>query len=181
MITNQVTTRRNTMIFKIITMLVIGLSVFGIFTLINKMLGGVIPRWIMPACIALSLVSYHVYDEYTWAKRTMTGIENKETPFRLLEARTDTALWRPWGYIFPMTTELDVVLENSLTDAEDGTKEAVMIRYIHPGMTTTLLMKYSCEDKAYALKIENEGRLIAYKMSDMMKSTLCDGKVVNPF
>ncbi|CAA6813372.1 MAG: Unknown protein [uncultured Thiotrichaceae bacterium] len=163
------------MLFKLIAMLFIGLTIYGIYSLLNKLLSGSIPRWVLPASIALSMVLYHIYDEYTWADRTIDGIEAENTLYHVVGIKEDQAFWRPWTYIWPLKIEINIVLDSSITKAEDGSNEAVLIQYRHPGMSTTFLMKYSCTDAAYILKAENAAIPAAFTMNDSMKKELCNG------
>ena len=162
------------MLLKFFIMAALGFGVFGTFMLLNKLLGARIPKWVMPVCIGLALIIYHTYDEYSWGGRTMKGLHSKDVPFRVVDVREKSSIWRPWTKIWPLTSEIDIVLQNSIVEASDDAKEGIMIRYRQPAGQSTLLMRFSCAEKIYALKAENDSDAALFQMGDMMRDALCE-------
>lgn len=98
-----------------------GFGLMGIVMLINRLTGRRMGRWVFPATVALGMIGYTVWAEYTWPTRTVEG-----SPQMLLASHNQVSVfYRPWTYIWPQTTRLTAI-DQSAT-------------YVHPGQPQLVL------------------------------------------
>lgn len=89
------------MLFEFIATLATGAGLAGIVFAINKLLGGRLPKWMMPAAAGLGMLFYAVWSEYTWFDRNERGMGSD----MIVASTSERAeMLRPWTYLFPVTT-----------------------------------------------------------------------------
>ena len=86
------------MFVELIATLVAGVAGAGLVMLINRMLGGRLPRWFAPVAAGLAMLVTTISNEYGWYDRTRQTL-----PDELVVAQTveNQAFYRPWTYIVP--------------------------------------------------------------------------------
>lgn len=87
------------MFFELIAAILAGVAAAGVVLLLNKILGGRLPKWLTPAAAGAAMIGFTILMEYTWFDRT-TG----EFPESVIIANTHEArnLWRPWTFAVPL-------------------------------------------------------------------------------
>ena len=103
------------MLFELIATVVAGFAGAGCALILNKLIGGRLPRWIMPVAAGAAMLGTAIANEYGWYARTAAGL-----PEGLEVAMTveDRAIYRPWGYLFPFVSRfLAVDTANARTHA----------------------------------------------------------------
>ena len=89
------------MVFELIAVIVAGFAGAGATLLLNKLLGGRLPRWVMPVAAGCAMLAVTITNEYGWYARTSGAL-----PEGLEVATTveDRAFYRPWTYIVPFVS-----------------------------------------------------------------------------
>ncbi|MCY4167446.1 MAG: hypothetical protein OXD36_05610 [Rhodobacter sp.] len=87
------------MLFELIATIVAGFAGAGVALLINRMLVGRLPRWIVPTAAGAAMLATTTANEYGWHERTVAAL-----PPGLEVAMTveDRAIYRPWARVFPL-------------------------------------------------------------------------------
>ncbi|SNS58500.1 hypothetical protein [Tropicimonas sediminicola] len=94
------------MFFELIAAIVAGLAAAGGVLLLNRISGGRLPRWSMPAAAGAAIIGFTIFMEYNWFDRTTSDFpEGVEVTFTH-EAR---APWRPWTYLWPLVDRFSAV------------------------------------------------------------------------
>jgi hypothetical protein len=86
------------MFVELIATIVAGVAAAGLVMLINRVLGGRMPRWLAPVMAGVAMLATTISNEYGWYART------KETlPDDLVVAQTveNRSFYRPWTYVLP--------------------------------------------------------------------------------
>ncbi|WP_208349471.1 hypothetical protein [Pseudaestuariivita rosea] len=83
-----------------------GFAAAGMVMLLNKMLGGRLPRSLIPISAGVAMLGTTISLEYNWYSRTEQAL-----PEGIVVAQTveETAVYRPWTYVFPQTTRFIAV------------------------------------------------------------------------
>jgi hypothetical protein len=86
------------MFLELIATFIAGIAGAGLVMLLNKVLGGRLPRWLMPVAAGAAMLLSTISSEYSWYSRTSgnlpEGVEVAET----IESQV---MYRPWTYAFP--------------------------------------------------------------------------------
>ena len=94
------------MFLELIATFVAAIGAVGIVLLLNRATGGRLPRWSAPVAAGATMIAFAIWSEYSWATRTRAELPEGTTVFRSFE---QSAIWKPWTYIWPQTTALAVV------------------------------------------------------------------------
>ncbi|MCB1388569.1 MAG: hypothetical protein KDK12_05400 [Rhodobacteraceae bacterium] len=114
------------MLIDLIGALASGLGLMGLVLLINRVvLRGRVGRWIYPATVALGMVAYTVWSEYTWADRTIDALPQ----LALATESGDPVFYRPWTYVFPQTTRM-IAVDLAQTRTHPDQPDLVMTRIV---------------------------------------------------
>lgn len=94
------------MLFELIAAIVAGFAGAGVILLLNRMLRGRLPRWLMPVAAGGAMIATAIANEYGWYPRTVGAL-----PEGLEVATTvkETAVYRPWTYVAPFVTRFIAV------------------------------------------------------------------------
>ncbi len=87
------------MFWDFIAMIAAGAGLAGIIMLLRKMSRGKIPSWAIPAAIGLGMLSFSIWNEYTWYPRAVSALPAQVA---VISAPPTKQMWRPWTYVFPM-------------------------------------------------------------------------------
>ena len=88
------------MALELIAAIALALGTAGIVILLRKLSGGRIPKIMLPASVAIALVSFAVWGDYSWSARTVAAMPERVS---LVETVSHSNAWRPWTYAFPVT------------------------------------------------------------------------------
>lgn len=83
------------MVFELIGGLSAGLGLLGIVFLLNRILGGRIPGWVYPTSVAVGLLSFTVWAEYSWADRALGA----QPQLQLADTIAEPSPLRPFSYV----------------------------------------------------------------------------------
>ncbi|PWR04107.1 hypothetical protein DKT77_03445 [Meridianimarinicoccus roseus] len=104
------------MFLELIATFVIGLGGAGTVLLLNKVMRGRLPGWLMPATAGLSMIAFSIWSEYTWYPRTANNLPDKVV---VAWANEDSAPWKPWTYALPQTNRF-VAVDTGTIRTNDG-------------------------------------------------------------
>ncbi|MDN3553528.1 hypothetical protein QWY74_08630 [Halomonas almeriensis] len=99
------------MIWHLIAAVFAGLGAAGLGLLMRLLSGKRLPRWIVPIMAGMGMLGYQIQHEYGWYEHTRAQLPDSA---RIVSTSQDTALWRPWTYLLPMTTAFTLVDEDGL-------------------------------------------------------------------
>lgn len=115
------------MIWHLVAAVFSGLAAAGIGLILRKLSGQRLPKWIVPVCAGLGMLGYQVNAEYSWFEHKKQQLPDSTI---VLSSQTDSAIWRPWTFIFPMVTEFSVVDRDDIErQSRDNTTVAELIIY----------------------------------------------------
>jgi len=110
------------MIWHLIAAVFAGLGAAGIGLLLRTLSGKRLPRWIIPALAGLGMLGYQIQTEYSWYAHKRSLLPESA---RVVQVEQDAMFWRPWTYLFPMTTGFSVVDTQSMSVQEQGGEKQV--------------------------------------------------------
>lgn len=94
------------MFIHLLATLALGAIAAGLVWVVARTIGRKVPSFLYPAAVAAGMLSYAVYDEYSWYSRVANGL-----PPQLQVVRTyATSLpYQPWTYAFPRVYKFDAL------------------------------------------------------------------------
>ncbi|WP_299236978.1 hypothetical protein [uncultured Halomonas sp.] len=110
------------MIWHLIAAIFAGLGAAGIGLLLRTLSGKRLPRWIIPVLGGLGMLGYQINVEYNWYEHKRSLLPDTA---RIVQVQEEPMFWRPWTYLFPMTTAFSVVDEQGMTTREQAGKKHV--------------------------------------------------------
>lgn len=93
------------MLFELIAAVVTGVALAGVAMLLRWISRGLLPKWIVPVMAGLGMLSYSIWSEYSWFDRMNIALPGLAVSWK----NEQTAFWRPWSYIEPVTTRFTAV------------------------------------------------------------------------
>ena len=105
------------MIWHLIAAVFAGLGAAGVGLILRQLSGKRLPRWIVPALGGLGIIGYQVHYEYTWFDYKKAQLPASA---QVVSTHTDQMVWRPWTYVFPLTTAFDVIDQSNLVTQQTG-------------------------------------------------------------
>lgn len=88
------------MFLELIATFVAGFAAAGLALLLNKALGGRLPRWIMPVAAGAAMIGMTISNEYGWFSRTKANLPDG---MEVVETVENQSFYRPWTYAYPFT------------------------------------------------------------------------------
>lgn len=113
------------MILDFVGALATGLGLMGVMLLLNRISGKRMGRWVFPASVAVGMIGYTVWSEYTWATRTLEG----QPQLRLAVEAGEATVFRPWTYLIPQTTRM-ITLDLSQTRVHPAQPDQVLTHLV---------------------------------------------------
>ncbi|WP_458525556.1 hypothetical protein [Onishia taeanensis] len=115
------------MMWHLIAAVFAGLGAAGIALLLRTLSGKRLPRWIVPVFGGLGMLGYQIHAEYTWFEHKQQQLPASA---RVVASERSEVFWRPWTYLFPMTTAFQVIDRENLIGRQAGDDRLVeFIRY----------------------------------------------------
>ena len=99
------------MFLELIATFVAGIAAAGLVMLINKPIGGRLPRWAMPACAGAAMIGFTIWNEYNWFNHTTSTLPER---FEVVSTVEKTAVYRPWTYLAPYVDRFAAVDHESV-------------------------------------------------------------------
>ncbi len=163
------------MFFKFVTIIILCIGVTGIVIGLNKILKDRLPKWMLPASIAVAIIGYQIFDDYNWHSRKVKGLTQAEGEFVIVGEYKSRGILRPWSYIKAPTTRIDAVniANNKPVPELSGAFENYMGTSNHIGGVTTALFVFDCSNSRLAPKLDDISNLPWGPMSKKMFEELC--------
>ncbi len=111
----------------------------GVVLLLNRLLGGRLPRWLTPVAAGLAMLGFTIWMEYSWLSRTLGTLPDEVVVASTNETR---AAYRPWTYLVPLTTRFSAV--------DHG---ATMRHPQHPEMLLTSVLLLGRWEAGYDIRV----------------------------
>ncbi|EAU43029.1 hypothetical protein FP2506_09306 [Fulvimarina pelagi HTCC2506] len=116
------------MALELFAAIALALSVGGIVYVLRKISGGRLPKTTIPVVAALSLVSFAIWGDYSWASRTASALPDR---FVVIDEVGQSNIWRPWSFLFPVTERFVAVdLGGAQRNSNDPNKVLVELYYM---------------------------------------------------
>ena len=94
------------MIWNLVALIFAGVGAAGIGLILRMISRKKLPKWIVPVCAGIGMLSYQIHSEYSWIDHKRSQLPaNAE----VIETHQDKMLWRPWTYISPLTVGFTVL------------------------------------------------------------------------
>lgn len=94
------------MFLELISTFILAIAVAGAIMLVNKTIGGRLPRWFMPAGAGLGMIIFTIWNEYNWYPHSLGNLPEGVEVATTVES---TAFYRPWTYIAPYVSRFAAV------------------------------------------------------------------------
>lgn len=78
-----------------------GVGLVGLVIVLRHLTRGRVPKWMLPVAFGAGMLLFSVWNEYSWYSRTTAALPAQVV---ILSSPTDRAAWRPWTYVFPVST-----------------------------------------------------------------------------
>ncbi|MFD1911429.1 hypothetical protein [Halodurantibacterium flavum] len=117
------------MLLELVATIAMGFAAAGIVLLLNKLMRGRLPRWIMPAAAGLSMIGYVVWSEYSWLSRMSASFPQG---VEVVAVNAEQSFYRPWTYIWPLTNRL-VAVDTRMNRRNEALPDLVMTRIVLRG------------------------------------------------
>ncbi|MCH8500227.1 MAG: hypothetical protein LAT63_17280 [Marinobacter sp.] len=99
------------MFWNLVATLFAGLGAAGIALAIRSLSRKRAPKWMIPVFAAIGMLSYQIYNEYTWFDHKQTLLPPEAIVIATEERRI---AWRPWSYLVPQVTSFTVLDTQSI-------------------------------------------------------------------
>ena len=86
------------MLFHLLATFSAGICAAGLFLLGYRTCGRKAPRYLPPLAAGLAMIGYNVWDEYSWAGRTIADLPGH---IEVVATYGNSAPWKPWTYAIP--------------------------------------------------------------------------------
>ncbi|MEX0349968.1 MAG: hypothetical protein AB3N15_11140 [Paracoccaceae bacterium] len=86
------------MFLELIATVFAGIAMAGLVMLLNRVLGGRLPKWLAPVGAGLAMIAVTISSEYSWYGRTAAALPED---VEVIETVDSQAIYRPWTYVAP--------------------------------------------------------------------------------
>lgn len=94
------------MIWHLVALVFAGLGGAGVAMVLRALTRKRIPIWIVPVLAGICMLGYQIQFEYSWFNHKQSQLPAGSV---LTSQSARPSFFRPWTYIFPMTTEFHVI------------------------------------------------------------------------
>ena len=128
----------------LIAVFAVGFAVAGLVLLASRLLGTKPPRYLIPLAAGLSMLTYAVWSDYSWASRTIAELPDR---IKVVKKISSSSPWKPWTYVVPQVDRF-IVLDPSETRKNEKLPgfvlaEVILVARLEPAVTTRQL--FDCE------------------------------------
>jgi hypothetical protein len=116
------------MFLELIAAIAAAFAAAGLALALNRLSGGRLPRWAMPAAAGAALLGYAVWSEYSWYGRVSGALPEG---VRVTYANEARALWRPWTYLAPVVNRFVALDTDSIRRNPDVPHQRVADLYFY--------------------------------------------------
>jgi len=161
------------MIWHLVATFSAGLGAAGIAFLLRNVSRQKLPKWMIPVFAGLGMLSYQIYFEYNWFAHQSSRQPEGAV---VTASQTEQVFWRPWTYLFPMTTVFTVVDSNHLQVRElDGFTlvEFIEYRFEKQYIDTVTHQRYvlNCND-AQMIAVSDEQKVLSHQPQNIQRTSV---------
>lgn len=98
-----------------------GFGLLAVVFILDHLTGKRMGRWVFPATVAVGIIGYTAWSEYTWSSRTIAALPH----LRLASTNAESVGWRPWTYISPQVNRM-IAVDMSTTRVHANQPDLVM-------------------------------------------------------
>lgn len=133
------------MLFNLIGTFIIGIAAAGSIMLTFRVLCRPAPRWLIPAAAGVAMLSYHLWNEYTWFDRTSSALPEQVT---VAERYPYQNVLQPWTLIAPRINRFTAVDRSSIRRNEQapGYVMAEVFLVTRLDRTAKITQIYNCSE-----------------------------------
>ncbi|MGP9798670.1 hypothetical protein ACT3UJ_15105 [Halomonas sp. 86] len=137
------------MIWHLIAAIFAALAAAGIGLILRNLSRNRLPKWIVPVFAGLGMLGYQIHVEYSWFEHKQQQLPESSV---IVSSATGTEVWRPWTFVFPITTQFSVVdSDNIITRDIEGDQvvEFILYQFIrrHTDFVSTQPYLLNCESR----------------------------------
>ena len=99
------------MLLELIAAVAAGFVGAGIALALRRLSAGRVPRFFIPAAAGVAMLGFMIWSEYSWYSRTAEALPEAVV---VTSSHSEQAAWRPWTYLFPLTTRFAAVDRSSI-------------------------------------------------------------------
>jgi hypothetical protein len=132
------------MFFTLISTFVLGFAVAGLVMLANRLAGGRLPRWSMPAAAGIAMLAYTIWTEYDWHPRMIRGLP---AGLEVVQTYETSNVLQPWTLVKPRVNRLVALDRPSIqTNGNDPRyRKASLYLFARFDQPRELRQIYDCE------------------------------------
>jgi len=132
------------MLFELIATFAIGFAGAGVALALTHLFGKNLPRWIVPVSAGLAMICFTIFIEYSWFQRTRASLP---TGVEVAHSVADTAVYRPWTYVWPYVDRFIAVDKASLRRNEAFPNQRILDLLVYGRWTTVKRVRaaFDCE------------------------------------
>lgn len=169
------------MIWHLVGVLAAGLGAGGIAALLRAITRKRLPRWILPVFAGAGMMGYQVLYEYTWFEHRQTQLPPDTI---VIDTYQHGSPWRPWTYVFPMTTGFTIVDTGNLRRSVRGEDDVVQFylyrfekQHVDTVMSQVFLLNCSSRELLDMRdgQVNDDMRLRRLEPANPLYSALCEG------
>lgn len=133
------------MLFNLIGTFVIGIAAAGTIMLIYRVSGRQAPGWLMPAAAGVAMLSFHLWNEYTWFDRTSKALPGQVT---VAKRYAYQSVLQPWTLVAPRINRFTAVDRSSIRRNEQapGYVMAEILLVARLDQTAKVTQIYNCDE-----------------------------------
>lgn len=171
------------MVFELIAVIVAGFAGAGVALLLNRLLGGRLPRWLTPVAAGAAMLGVTIANEYGWYGRTLATLPEG---FVVAHTVEDRAFYRPWVHVVAYVSRFLAVDAESLrtNPAQPGQRLADVYAFGRWAQPVRVTVAVDCRrgrraDVGEGTELAEDGALVGVSWrevpeSDPVLRTVCD-------
>ncbi len=120
-----------------------GICAAGVILLFYRVRGRKSPRYLAPLAAGLAMIAYNLWDEYSWAPRTIASLPEQ---IEVVETFGTSAFWKPWTYLVPQVDRFSSIDRSKLRRNQElpGYVLAEVILVARRGPTVVTQQLFDC-------------------------------------
>lgn len=93
-----------------------GAGLAGLVMAVRHFSKGRLPKWTIPAAIGAGMLTFSVWNEYSWYPRVTAALPPE---VRVVSAPEDSSALRPWTFLFPVSSRFMALDRTAMLTSQD--------------------------------------------------------------
>lgn len=135
------------------------------------------PKWVIPVMAGLGMMSYQVYNEYSWYGDTAAKLPEGSV---VVTSVPQSVWFRPWSFVKPQVFQFVVLDTVNVTSVSDSVKQAQVYFFERRLPAQTLDVLFDCQKRVQTYVINQDvTRLNWQKLAytDRALELICKGGI----